>query len=353
MSDHLRSRLVILMYLAITASCGQDVEVWIEEDSFGKVAKEYEFYNHPDHNKRTKHGYYNEYYPNGSYKSVGLFEDDKRHGKWTEYNPDESIFSEGIYKNGKEWEGTFLQIDSIIGSVVIPEDKQFKIKARFQNGQKNGKWTLYKDKEDSGVFIEFHYQVGALTGEYAKYISSGKIWEKGKLKNGDRDGFWMFDFVTETNNGAIIKTRQGQYANGKKNGYWEEVIREESIELREWIDIIGKGVYRDDHKTGVWIYSFNTGTKHSEGNYKTGKKSGKWTFYSSNGRKRQEGQFIDGIKEGEWIHYSYAGGPPAIHTFKLGEHINSMYYTPDGSLVSLQELLRLSKGLGSPPDKSR
>ena len=59
----------------------RELLVWTTTYDDGDVKEEYQYYLHPDTNKRMKDGWYNSYYEDGEYESVGRYKDDERDGK--------------------------------------------------------------------------------------------------------------------------------------------------------------------------------------------------------------------------------------------------------------------------------
>ena len=58
--------LLILMMVGLWSGCGKDIKVWKEEYTKDKVKEEYQYYNHPETNRRMRDGWFNSYYENGS-----------------------------------------------------------------------------------------------------------------------------------------------------------------------------------------------------------------------------------------------------------------------------------------------
>ena len=54
-----------------------DINVFTRKHLDGEIKEEYQYYNHPDNNRRIKDGWYNSYYENGEYLKVGTYKDYK------------------------------------------------------------------------------------------------------------------------------------------------------------------------------------------------------------------------------------------------------------------------------------
>jgi hypothetical protein len=116
--------LLILMVVGVWSGCGKEIEVWKEEYSKDKVKEEYQYYHHPDNNRRMKDGWYNSYCKNGEYWEVGTYKDNERDGEWTYFTKDGKE-TKGIWKDGEKDSGEFwinLKIDGV-GGWVETEDE--------------------------------------------------------------------------------------------------------------------------------------------------------------------------------------------------------------------------------------
>ena len=94
------------MMVSVWSGCGEEVRIHTENFSNGKVKEEYQYYNHPENNKRIKSGWYNSYYEDGEYKEVGTYREDKRVGEWT-YFTEGGKETKGIWIDGKKDSGEF------------------------------------------------------------------------------------------------------------------------------------------------------------------------------------------------------------------------------------------------------
>ena len=76
---------LVMMGLAVgfMSGCGgKEIKVWKEEYSKDKVKEEYQYYHHPDDNRRIKYGWYNSYYENGESNETGRYKQDVKDGPW-------------------------------------------------------------------------------------------------------------------------------------------------------------------------------------------------------------------------------------------------------------------------------
>ena len=180
--------LLILMMVGLWSGCGEEIKVWKEEYSKDKVKEEYQYYHHPDNNRRIKDGWYNSYYPNGEYWEVGKYKDNKREGEWI-YFTEDGKETKGIYDNGKKDSGEFwinVKKDSL-GIFVETKDELweddedgsknvFRGLFTYEDGLWNGLGVLYwKNGNKSGEGL---YKDGSLEGKFVVYYESGEVFDE-------------------------------------------------------------------------------------------------------------------------------------------------------------------------------
>jgi hypothetical protein len=108
--------------------------------------------------------------------------------------------------------------------------------------------------------------LGLLGGLYYKKINDGPFTGKtkglcqGTLKNGKKDGSWVYYF---------------------KNG-----------------KLKGKGYYKNGSRESSWVHYWNNGQLLLKGNYKNDKRDGSWVYYKKDGtlKKGLSGTYKDGKK---------------------------------------------------------
>jgi uncharacterized protein len=209
--------LLILMVVGLWSGCGKDIKVWKEEYSKDKVKEEYQYYHHPNNNRRIKDGWYNSYYSNGEYWEVGTYKDNERHEEWT-YFTINGKETKGIYKDGKMWSGEFwIETENDI-TEEYEGNKKTLHKGLFtyedglwnglgilywENGNKRGE-GLYEDGKHEGFYKKYffyyvgevewegNYVNGKLDGNKVKYYVSGKVWGEENYVDGKEEGKWVF-----------------------------------------------------------------------------------------------------------------------------------------------------------------
>ena len=98
--------LLVLTIVGLWSGCGKELKVWKEEYSKDKVKEEYQYYHHPDDNRRMRDGWYNSYYENGESNETGRYKEDVKDGEWS-YFTEDGTETKGIYRDGKKWSGRF------------------------------------------------------------------------------------------------------------------------------------------------------------------------------------------------------------------------------------------------------
>ena len=210
--------LLIVMMVGLWSGCGEDIKVWKEEYSKDKVKEEYQYYNHPDNNRRIKDGWYNSFYKNGEYWEVGTYKDNEKHGEWTSFSEDGKE-TKGIWKDGKKDSGEF-----------------------WINVKKDSSWTTWVETEDEVVettWFLFDVYRGLFTYD---------------------DGLWNGLVVLYWMNGH--KRSEGLYEDGKNEGYYKRFYEEGGIEW-EGNFVVGK-------MDGKWVFYTENGEMEDEDIWKDG-----------------------------------------------------------------------------------
>ena len=105
------------------------------------------------------------------------------------------------------------------------------------------------------------------------YLSNGQYHNKGKMKNGLRDGVWSFWHE----NGQI--EQKINYKNGALDGKFTEWY-ENNGQIEREVN------FKDDELDGKWTAWYQNGRKESESNYKDGKKDGRDTWWYDNDKAK-------------------------------------------------------------------
>jgi antitoxin component YwqK of YwqJK toxin-antitoxin module len=203
-------------------------------------------------------------YKNGIIIGEGIVKDDgNRNGSWKDFYPDGSLKSEGNYDNGKqvgEWK--YYHANG-----KLEQTGKFNKQGKF-----DGTWKWYFD---SGQLIrEEHYRNGLKDGLSTEYDESGKVIEEGEFVDGNEDGPWF-----ELTGDNFIR---GNYRDGLRNGMWYNFYLE-SKEAKTDSICYFKGGFIEDNPNGKHTYYWENGKVKDEGNYVNGRKEGDWYKYNFDG----------------------------------------------------------------------
>ena len=203
-------------------------------------------------------------YQNGVIIGEGIVkEDGNRNGPWKDFYPDGSLKSEGNYDNGKqtgEWK--FYHSNG-----KIEQSGKFNKQGKFE-----GTWKWYFD---SGQLLkEENYRNGLKDGIFTQYDEAGKVIEEGEFVNGNEDGPW-FEQIGDT----FIR---GSYRDGLRNGMWYNFYLNRNEEKTDSLCYF-KGGFIEDNPNGKHIWYWENGKVKDEGNYVNGRKEGEWYKYNFDG----------------------------------------------------------------------
>ena len=203
-------------------------------------------------------------YQNGVVTGEGIVKDDgNRDGPWKDFYPDGSLKAEGNYDNGKQvgdWKYYHL-------NGKIEQTGRFNKQGKF-----DATWKWYFD--NGKLLKEENYRSGLKDGMSTEYDETGKVIEEGEFVNGNEDGPW-FELIGD----CFIR---GTYRDGLRNGIWynyyliSDGLKTDSI-------CFFKGNYIDDNPDGKHVYYWENEKVKDEGSYVMGKKEGEWYKYNSDG----------------------------------------------------------------------
>jgi len=203
-------------------------------------------------------------YKNGIVIGEGIIkEDGNRDGKWKDFYPDGTIKAEGNYDDGKqvgEWK--FYHQNS-----KIEQGGKFNKK-----GQPDGNWKWYYD---SGQLLrEENYRAGVKDGMSVEYDENGNVIQEGEYISGAEDGPW-----NELTGDVYIK---GNFRDGLRNGAWSYYYLQRNGSVTDSI-LFFKGNFIDDNPDGRHTYYWENRKIKDEGLYVMGKKEGEWSKYNYDG----------------------------------------------------------------------
>ncbi|MEI6437022.1 MAG: hypothetical protein WCP32_19530, partial [Bacteroidota bacterium] len=203
-------------------------------------------------------------YKNGAIIGDGIVkEDGNRDGYWKDYYPDGSLKAEGNYDNGKQ-----------IGlwKYYHPNGKIEQTGKFNKQGKLDGNWKWYFD--NSELLKEENYRNGLRDGLSTEYDETGKLIVEGEFINDNEDGPW-FELIGD----SFIR---GAYRDGLRNGMWYNFYLDRNGANTDSLCYF-KGGFIEDNPDGKHIYYWENGKVKDEGSYVNGKKEGDWFKYNFDG----------------------------------------------------------------------
>jgi len=265
-------------------------------DNNGLVQESVLYRNDVEYSRSTAQVNFNEpieeYFANGSIKSVGVFTNEKRVGLHRFYN------ESGIITNAVMY--------SQVGEKLAEGKMNDKLK-------EDGEWIFY---DNTGIKTAIgSFANGKRTGKWNFYLTNGKIVQKGEFKEDKFTGIWIWYYET----GEVW--REEEYLKGKAEGiivefnkFGEKIVsgqHEEGERVGEWTIKVGDyteiGVYAGGLKKGVWKSYYNNGVLYREGKYVQGDETGKFKVYHPNGKLWREEYYSAGRRVKNWREFSVNG----------------------------------------------
>lgn len=290
--------------------------------------------------ENLRQGYSFYFYPEGEKQKKVFFKDDLENGTAWEYSKDGLIISIFEYKNG------------------IQKGLE-KINRKDNAGLKQGKWKEFYPLppsiseggvntvgEELMVHFEGDYVDGKKQGYWREYDRRGLTLNTVKYNQGEveknAEELMKLDIKTEYYDNAAIKNIKSF-----KSGVPEGIFREYSPEGV----IINSEVFKDGRKLGEgimdekgikegkWKEFYGDSILRAEGEYKEGQRIGDWSFFYKNGKKEQFGKYGKSEKpEGKWMWF-YENGNIWREEFFLNGLEDGMVteYDDTGKVISKGE----------------
>ncbi len=326
--------------------------------------------------KRGKKLDYKVYYPDGTLKAEGLYENDEREGEWKFYDEysnlsgienyekgqivdtvtyyyangqvkektvyDQGVLNglslhynifgeltrEGLYLNGeadKDWYGYFDNGVLSYENYYVDAD-QHGVQVSYDV---NGKLDTYKEYEYGRVISQnFADTSGTIIDKYGEFHGVVKLHDacnsfiryEANYKNGMSDG--VSKYIGPNNHVETI----GSFVNGQKEGEWlsyfsNKVLSNKKIYVNDELD----GISKRYNKEGVLVENTT---------YVNGELNGQDTDYHPNGKKSVETMYLDGKKHGKATYYDEEGSVVMFRYFDYGVFRSYSYLGADGKEVA-------------------
>ncbi len=240
----------------------------------GSIASVMHF-NRKDNAGRKQAKWMDFYKKTGKLKRERAFKNDRLHGYTKYYNEKGRLDSAVLFINGERQEESeeLMVLDvrkDYYNNGVVKSEGPYNL-----NGEKHGNFTIY-DQNGNVIGHEF----------YKRDI----LLEKGEMDDqGRRQGPWEMYYVS-----GKIKAK-GSYKNDLKTGEWLFTFEDGSVEQ--------KGAYAKGGKPhGKWIWYFPGGQIWRTESFRKGKEDGMLEEYLPDGTLITKGEFIDGLKDGPWFY---------------------------------------------------
>lgn len=196
------------------------------------------------------------YNDNGIIVSEGIItEEGQRSGNWKNFYPDGSVREEGDYQNNRRT-GIWNFYDKN-GNIIQ--------KGGYRNGRFDGKWEWYYD--NGKILREEYYYLGQRDGEFFEYSENGDIISSGFYTDNEKNGSWKYMVGDHR--------EEGNYIIGLRDGVWKYYDNDGNLEY--------KGNYLQGNPDGYHIYYWDSGKTKEEQYYKMGIKQRSWKKYDQDG----------------------------------------------------------------------
>ncbi len=292
----------------------------------------------------VKQGFSKTFYPNGIVKSITPFEKGKIEGKAYEFSADSVITSISVYKGGilqgyekinqrddqnkKQgiWKEFYddMQVkkemkfndDSLDGYVKeydakgnLLNTKKYSNGVRILNAPEIANVEVYREiYEDGTLKYEGVYSDGLAIGTHYRYIQKRQC-DSSLFRRDDTSDVFIKrmvcrnvpvpDSAIEYFEGIVV-ARGAVDSLRNRQGAW--------IEFHHTGEFSAKGVYKDDRRTGEWVFYYPDGSIEQRGKYdKFGREQGAWKWFYESGKLYREEYFINGKRNGDLKEYDEDG----------------------------------------------
>ena len=239
------------------------------------------------------------YHHNGKIKKTGTCSNGLANGQYKEYDEDGNLTAEYIMTNGMK-----------NGVLKVYENEKISYS------------TTYKDDVLNGQQIIYHYdnETGKLNAKTFENYS-----------NDEKNGICKLVYFEEDNKERILTFEA--YSNGVKNGAFQG-IKGDSLIIGNYKNDKLNGsykVYFDEMRMfmgGVIQTDVSKLILLIDGNYVDGKENGYWKYYDfwKGGSLREEGNYINGLKIGEWKYY-YPPFKDILTMEEIASYSHQLYLT--------------------------
>lgn len=280
------------------------------------------------------------YYPEGSKRSEFSYKDGELDGKAREFFRNGAVQFDMSYKAG-QFDGYFIEYFG---------NGQIKQEGWFQQGERQQQWITYHTNGNKET--EYYYLNDNLTGDYADYGATGKIYSASVYKRGKVESLKYFNSKGELITVVTEKGNSKIYENKYKSGKIQATIE---IQCGNYVGNLVKrfpdgslfysyplmvgnkhGVYKYYHLSGElaltgmfvngseegnWKWFYENGKLDNTGKYTSGLRDSVWTFYHPNGKISSTQHYRDNKRDGLVRYFGLDGTPVLEKTYESGNLI--------------------------------
>jgi antitoxin component YwqK of YwqJK toxin-antitoxin module len=246
----------------------------------GGILQGYEKINQKDEENK-KQGIWKEFYGDMTVKKIAKYNSDSLDGYVKEYDAKGNLLSTKKYNNGKR----IMNAPEIANVEVyreVYEDGTLKYEGVYSDGDPIGTHYRYKQVRrcDSSIF---------------RRDDTSNIFVKRMVCR----NVPMPDSAIEYFNGIMV-AKGAVDSIRRRQGLW--------IEYHNTGEFSGKGIYKDDKRTGEWEFYYPNGKTEQKGRFDNkGREQGAWKWYYESGRLYREEYYVNGKLNGELKEYNEEG----------------------------------------------
>ena len=260
-------------------SVSQNIYLEANEESISTFFKNLAIKEKNLEGKKLREGPFISYHDNGRIHKSGSYNNGLKVGDWKEYDKYGKLLKILTYNKGKIDKKS--RPDRIKEFATFHDNGRLKEKGKTKNGKRDGEWNIYDKNGDITSIIVYDYgkeisrNIPQKVKELIEYHSNGRIKTKGNTLDGKKDGV----FTYYNPRGKIVKSVL--FSNGV--------------------------LIKDDDSSAA-----NQIKKLKEGDHIT---------YHKSGRIKETGKYLNGKKQGEWRKYDKKGVTTMVTVFENGDLI--------------------------------
>ncbi|MBT3750915.1 MAG: hypothetical protein HOB84_05995 [Candidatus Marinimicrobia bacterium] len=220
-------------------------------------------------------------------------------------------------------DGKYFQLEMVepySGHVRDYSGELLNYKGSYNSGMKHGIWTYYYDNGE--VKREESYDNSKKAGDWVTYDGKSNRTKLEQYQNDIPDGRWE--------EYKILVKKRITYQNGIMQGNYKELNVKNQVQI--------EGTYENDKKDGAWNELLKNGYREHVV-YSMGKRDGLYTLNFPSGRTQIAGEYLDGNKHDEWITQNEERQILKKEHFEKGMLEREELFRTDGTRVKVLNML--------------